>query len=149
MAVTARATLKNWFKAGLKPTEAQFANWIDSFFHKSEDEIPLTVDYQNLDTTGTPINVDCANKAKLSFRGTNSIGGVRTWNFQNAANLREMRIRFTLSAVVVQTFNGVKCNDGGWDNSSHQWTPYAAGDYEMVITSDGTDIYLTIFGGFN
>jgi hypothetical protein len=40
MAVTALNTIKNWFKTGLKPTQAQFwATW-DSFFHK-EDKIPI------------------------------------------------------------------------------------------------------------
>ena len=34
-------TIKNWFKTGLKPTQAQFwAAW-DSFFHKDE-KIPQT-----------------------------------------------------------------------------------------------------------
>ncbi|MDO4763824.1 MAG: hypothetical protein Q4A00_05530 [Flavobacteriaceae bacterium] len=31
--------LKNWFKTGLKPTQAQFWAWLDSFWHKDE-EIP-------------------------------------------------------------------------------------------------------------
>lgn len=34
-------TLKNWFKTGLKPTQAQFHAWIDSFYHKDE-KIPIT-----------------------------------------------------------------------------------------------------------
>ncbi|NCB67455.1 MAG: hypothetical protein EOM47_01230 [Bacteroidia bacterium] len=33
--------LKNWFRTGLKPTQAQFWDWMDSFFHKDE-KIPLT-----------------------------------------------------------------------------------------------------------
>lgn len=33
-------TLKNWFKRGLKPLEAQFADWLDSFWHK-DDIIPM------------------------------------------------------------------------------------------------------------
>lgn len=32
-------TLKNWFRTGLKPTQTQFWDWIDSFFHK-DDNIP-------------------------------------------------------------------------------------------------------------
>jgi len=42
MAVTARNTLKSWFAKLLKPTETQFANFIDSFFHLNEDEIPIS-----------------------------------------------------------------------------------------------------------
>lgn len=41
MAVTGRNILKGWFKRLLKPTEAQFAAWIDSFWHKTEDLIPI------------------------------------------------------------------------------------------------------------
>ena len=40
MAVSTRATLKNWFKRGLKPLEVQFASWLDSYWHKDEDVIP-------------------------------------------------------------------------------------------------------------
>jgi hypothetical protein len=36
MAVQTRSTLKGWFLAGLKPLASQFADWIDSFWHKSD-----------------------------------------------------------------------------------------------------------------
>lgn len=35
-----RDVIKSWFKRGMKPLESQFANWIDSFFHKN-DQIPI------------------------------------------------------------------------------------------------------------
>lgn len=38
---TDKNTLKSWFKRGLKPLEAQFHAWMDSFWHKSE-EIPTS-----------------------------------------------------------------------------------------------------------
>jgi hypothetical protein len=38
--ITSRSALKQWFSRGKKPTEAQFAALIDSFWHK-EDEIPV------------------------------------------------------------------------------------------------------------
>lgn len=41
MAVTARNTLKQWFETGKKPTQSQFANLIDSFFHKSDDTMSI------------------------------------------------------------------------------------------------------------
>lgn len=34
--ITDKNTLKSWFKRGLKPLEAQFHAWMDSFWHKSE-----------------------------------------------------------------------------------------------------------------
>lgn len=33
-------TLKSWFETGDKPTQAQFWDWLDSFFHKDET-IPI------------------------------------------------------------------------------------------------------------
>jgi hypothetical protein len=36
MAVQTRTTIKNWFRTGLKPLEAQFHDWIDSFWHKAD-----------------------------------------------------------------------------------------------------------------
>ena len=41
MSIQKRSTLKNWFRKGLTPTQAQFADAFDSFFHKNEDLIPL------------------------------------------------------------------------------------------------------------
>lgn len=41
MAIRSVAQLKAWFKRGKYPTESQFADWIDSFFHKEEDKIPI------------------------------------------------------------------------------------------------------------
>jgi hypothetical protein len=37
---TSLNTIKNWFKTGLKPTQAQFWAWMDSFWHKDE-QIPM------------------------------------------------------------------------------------------------------------
>lgn len=36
MAITTLTTLKNWFKNGLKPDQAQFWAWMDSYWHKHE-----------------------------------------------------------------------------------------------------------------
>ena len=35
------STLKNWFKRGLKPLQQQFADWMDSYWHKDE-AIPIS-----------------------------------------------------------------------------------------------------------
>ena len=40
MAVQTLNTIKNWFKTGLKPSEAQFWDTWDSFWHK-QDTIPV------------------------------------------------------------------------------------------------------------
>lgn len=43
MATRGRALLKSWFKRGLYPKAEQFSDWIDSFWHKDEDKIPVDV----------------------------------------------------------------------------------------------------------
>lgn len=48
MAVVSLSIIKNWFKTGLKPTQAQFWDTWDSFRHKQE-AVPMT-DVQGLDT---------------------------------------------------------------------------------------------------
>jgi len=40
MAIVNRTDIKKWFKTNLYPTQLQFWDWIDSFWHKSE-QIPL------------------------------------------------------------------------------------------------------------
>jgi hypothetical protein len=37
MAIVDRNTLKNWYKRGDKPLASQFADWIDSYWHKTEN----------------------------------------------------------------------------------------------------------------
>ena len=41
MAITARNQLKQWFETGDYPTQEQFANWLDSFWHKTDELIPM------------------------------------------------------------------------------------------------------------
>ena len=49
MAVQIRSVLKNWFRTNLKPTQQQFWDWIDSYWHKG-DTIP-TASVDGLDAT--------------------------------------------------------------------------------------------------
>lgn len=38
---SSRNILKGWFSTGKKPLATQFAEWMDSFWHKDEDAIPI------------------------------------------------------------------------------------------------------------
>ena len=69
MAQTAINTIKNWFKTGLKPTQDQFWNWIDSFWHK--DELIPQDKIQDLSTTlsGKADADQLANKANADASG--------------------------------------------------------------------------------
>ena len=69
MAKTAINTIKQWFKTGLKPTQDQFWNWIDSFWHK--DELIPQKNIQDLETTlsGKADADQLANKANADATG--------------------------------------------------------------------------------
>jgi hypothetical protein len=62
-------TLKNWFKTGLKPTQAQFWDWLDSFWHKDEaipvEKIEGLADLLNDSVSLTQFNSGLADKADL------------------------------------------------------------------------------------
>ena len=66
---TAINTIKQWFKTGSKPTQDQFWNWIDSFWHK--DELIPQDKIQNLSTTlsGKADADQLANKANADASG--------------------------------------------------------------------------------
>ena len=66
---TAINTIKQWFKTGLKPTQDQFWNWIDSFWHK--DELIPQDKIQDLSTTlsGKADADQLANKANADATG--------------------------------------------------------------------------------
>lgn len=55
-----RNTLKGWFKIGKKPLAAQFADWIDSYWHKS-DSIPIS----SITDLQTSLN-NCASTTQLN-----------------------------------------------------------------------------------
>lgn len=69
MAQTAINIIKNWFKTGLKPTQEQFWNWMDSYWHK--DELIPQENIQDLSTTlsGKADADQLANKANADATG--------------------------------------------------------------------------------
>ena len=49
------STLKSWFRRGLKPTESQFSDWLDSFWHKDEELPAVSEKYTNLTPMPTKV----------------------------------------------------------------------------------------------
>lgn len=41
MAIQERNKLKSWFVTGAYPVQNQFWDWLDSYIHKSEDQISI------------------------------------------------------------------------------------------------------------
>lgn len=85
MAVRSISQLKSWFRKGMYPTESQFGDWIDSFFHR-EDKIPVgsvdglsevinskaeqsTVNSLSQSISAISTKADGANSAALSAQG--------------------------------------------------------------------------------
>ena len=59
MAIVLLDTIKGWFRTGLKPTEQQFSQTWDSFFHKSE-KVPIA-QVEGIDAVFDAINAVSAN----------------------------------------------------------------------------------------
>lgn len=59
------ATLKNYFKTGMFPTQAQFWAWLDSYRHK-DDKVPVA-DIAGLNELFQPINTFINQSGKIPF----------------------------------------------------------------------------------
>jgi len=79
MAKTTINTIKQWFKTGLKPTQDQFWNWMDSFWHK--DELIPQKNIEDLSTTlSSKADADqLENKANADASGLTQ-EQVEAWN---------------------------------------------------------------------
>lgn len=86
MSTQSIANLKQYFKTGAKPTEAQFANLIDSFFHK-EDTVPAAsieginaliagAVLEALDDDTGRLNIDY-NKTEITWNDTHTVATFR------------------------------------------------------------------------
>lgn len=58
MAIKNRNTLKSWFETGDYPTQQQFWDWLDSFFHLQDDKLPL----DNIDGLRALLNAKAENE---------------------------------------------------------------------------------------
>jgi len=74
--MASRSILKGYFTRGAKPTAGQFASWIDSFWHKDEDLIPINK-VNNLSTTlaGKASTADISNEAEIRAAADDDLQG--------------------------------------------------------------------------
>lgn len=86
MAIRLRSTLKQWFKRGKYPLEEQFADWIDSFLHKTEDKLPLA----NVEDLPEQLNAkyDNASGQALEREHARLAADFATHERENAADFR-------------------------------------------------------------
>ncbi|MBQ9440416.1 MAG: hypothetical protein IJU35_07520 [Paludibacteraceae bacterium] len=109
MAVVSRDQIKSWFRKGLKPLEAHFTSWIDSFWHKN-DAIPMS-----------------------SINGLNEALNQRTISIDDALN--DSSANPVQNRVVKQALEGKAAVDHNHDadyaakNHNHEGQYQPAGDY--------------------
>lgn len=145
MAKTARNTIKTWFETGDFPTQTQFWNWLDSFWHK-DDAIP----------TSSITDLDDLLAGKATTEETDSL---QTQIDEIVSGTVEMistdaNIKYTIPAgkllekiVVIPTDDlsgfGIGTQDGGFD--IYPVMPVGANAAEVIVInkygSGDTDIW--------
>lgn len=93
MAVQTRSTLKNWFLAGLKPLASHFADWIDSFWHKS-DTIAIS------DISGLQAELDALGGGGAAGGTIQTISNGNTLSIANNEMIRFMLMRSASAQVI-------------------------------------------------
>lgn len=93
MAVQTRSTLKGWFLRGLKPLASQFADWIDSFWHKS-DTIAIS------DVSGLQAALDAAGGGGGGGGTSTTISNAETIAVASTESLEYMLVRSATTQVV-------------------------------------------------
>lgn len=89
MAKQTLTVIKNWFKTGLKPTQAQFWDTWDSFWHKDE-KIPIDTVDQLTSTLNSKVSQQYVDNSLAALAATskadeaNLIPGTQTVNFRAA-----------------------------------------------------------------
>lgn len=79
--MASKNTLKQWFSTGKKPTQGQFAELIESFFHKAEDTVTISM-VQNL----SQVLADKVSAADLNLIRT-AVGNIGELQTNTKANL--------------------------------------------------------------
>lgn len=132
MAKTARNTIKTWFETGDFPTQEQFWNWLDSFWHK-DDKLPTSqIDGLDALINGKATTSDITN---LQTQINNIVSGPtsKTLNENSAVTIPEGKL---LQKLVVDPSGdldafGVGIGDGGYDILPA--IPVASGDAQVFI----------------
>jgi hypothetical protein len=89
------ATLKNWFKKGFKPLEAQFVDVFDSFFHK-DGAIPISNITDLLETLNSLAPSQAITDLRNELKGGVAVGGDTLKKLYDLINA----ISITLGAVL-------------------------------------------------
>lgn len=115
MAKKNRNTLKTYFQTGKKPTEAQFADLIDSFVNRLEDDFESIME-NKVDKTGSKMSGDLTlNNAKLSIENLksnhDSIKSItdihNKYNFARDTNYLILKHKIGVTNCYINIFGGI------------------------------------------
>ena len=103
-------------------------------------------------TAGGTITLDMNAQAERMFRGSASIGAVKTWALSNDTNAIFIpSVKFVMTTTDDQTFPAafkMSTFDANWNDGTKKWTPPDVGTYEISATFDGTNWLMKIQGPY-
>lgn len=106
----------------------------------------------SVSTSGGTITLDMVSQPEMTFIGSASFSGAKTWAISNDSAGIKFKCIFTIiTSVGAQTLPSnfkMESFNGGYDSGSHTWTPVSTGTYVMEGISDGTNWYIKINGDF-
>lgn len=110
------------------------------------------IDAVTVSTASAIITLDLNNQTQRMFRGSASIGAIKTWALSNdTAALFIPSVKFTMTTTNDQTFPAtfkMATFDANWNSATKKWTPPDVGTYEMSATFDGANWLMKIQGPY-
>lgn len=150
---TPRSTLINWFKRGLKPLETQFEAWMNSYWHKTDDSIPMSavdglvsaiINLRGLyfftqSTTPSTITVDFANNLDVACELTGTISSLKIIQFSNTSFARRAKLLPRVAAgALLELPANVKFTgwQSGWNDATKRldFAEIGNGDFAIEFT---------------
>lgn len=109
---------------------------------------------RSLDTSNPAIVVNMEDEKEFCFIGSVDIDEPKTWSFINTDNfvlIPFVRVSITGGLHVQSLPVGTKiagAYNALWDKIARTWEPLAEGDYEMRVTYDQSEFWITIAGPY-
>ena len=130
---TDKTTLRNWFKTGLKPTQAQFWAWMDSYWHKDEK-----IAISNIENLGNILDVKADNNHTHTQYATNDASSLTAENvtaWQNALGVDDLNyVEIPTTDATAESHPYVVVIDAEGNSAKRNAT-----DFGKVDTIDGIE----------
>ena len=130
---TDKTTLRNWFKTGLKPTQAQFWAWMDSYWHKDEK-----IAISNIENLGNILDAKADNNHTHTQYATNDASSLTAENvtaWQNALGVDDLNyVEIPTTDATAESHPYVVVIDAEGNSAKRNAT-----DFGKVDTIDGIE----------